>query len=49
MGFSGVMDENGIMKYSWDVLGYEMKQPRHSFVGLSVNTENTGLRTKMNL
>ena len=41
MGYSARTDENGEIRYFWDIIGYEMKQPRHSFVGLSVNTDNT--------
>ena len=41
IGLNGETDESGELQLTWDILGYELKQPRHSFTGLSVNTKNT--------
>ena len=41
IGFTGKTDQDGKQQFTWSILGYEMKQARHSFIGLSLNTENS--------
>ena len=39
-GFREQIDEQGELGYTWEILGYELKEPRFGFVALSINTEN---------
>ena len=41
IGFTGRTDQDGKQQFEWNILGYEMQHARHSFIGLSLNTENS--------